>query len=822
MTRTLRTSRRFAPSVPALLSVPLLAVSIAVVALSASTSESAAVGPNEVNLQIVARIGGESRAVAADGQRALLAEGDFVVAIDASAPTAPRVVGRAELRGPINDIVLERNVGYVAAKHGLTVLDATDLRAMRVLADRDVGQAYAVAVEGNRAYVAASASEAPYDPDECVLHVFDVADPANPVELGGVWGYTAWYGLAVMNGFVWLPQVGAGMAVVDARDPTAMVEVARVGEEGGVRGAYCLDIDRAQQRVILAALEYPPPGTRPSQGVVIVFDGTDPAAPRILGTASRRATSAGDCAFDDGYFHVAQGNDGVETHVVDASGVPSRVRHLPAYATVMAVDSSFGVTYAVDTLTRWDVGDGRKAPGLRLYRDGRETGELATTSYAVDVAVAGDTVYVATAPITLVAYDVSVPESPRHLGALAETSNAASFLALDLEVDRAAGANLALVASGSGGVRIYDVTDTARMRVVGSFEPGVDVLKVASRAGAGVALAQLAGGAGVSVFTLGDPSAPSERARVEGRANDIGFDGELAMVAGDGPALRWLDLTEPEAPVVVGEIPGSGSSQGLAVTDAEAGLALLVQSVPGSAFIPTPPPTPEGPPTAGPSPTPTPLATAPPDGSRLVVVDASDPRSPRIVSSSPGEQARHSSVVFHRDRAYVGPSAWYAYDVSDPPDLRRLSLLVDGEPAYTTEFHYAAGYGELLLIAAGESGVLIARPIGADESNATATASAGAAASATAGADPTVTPGTATTPGPSPSATPTFVTWTPQRPTPTASATSTARGPGTLPPQYFTMTAEAGATQTSAAGATQTAVAGNGWRVFVPVAERGG
>jgi hypothetical protein len=328
----------------------------------------------------------------------------------------------------------------------------------------------------------------------------------------------------------------------------------------------------------------------------------------------------------------------------------------------------------------------------------------------------------------------------------------------------------------------------------------------------------------VSVFDYGDPASPRGVSRIEGRyREDATFAGGLALLAGEERALQYYDLSDPAAPVPVGELHAEDyAGWSLAVAAADRGLVLLAQRIPGWRLIPRPPPTPEGPPTPGPSPTRTPAATQPPDGGRLLVVDGSNPRSPEVLGSVI-DPVPFGAVAYHRTRAYVGllgggwaNGNWHVYDVLRPDQPQRLTTLIDGA-SRSLPMSDAVGAGELLYVAAVDEGAYILQPMGNDA--------------------PTVT-STPTPRGPA-SATPTFVTWTPspestswlqtvgpptETPTPgtagpqteTPTATTTARGPGTLPPPFHTATAEAAGTLTASASEVPICR-----QLFVPVAEAG-
>jgi hypothetical protein len=149
--------------------------------------------------------------------------------------------------------------GNWGERHGLRIYDTGDPTAPKLLGTLEFESTEVdLEVVGNYAYVAAS---------DAGLVVVDVSDPAAPV-LAGNWDMPAWLGRVEIAGDCAYVAAGAGLQVIDIRDPGRMARVAEF-DTGVTARALRLSDDRAY---LLSS------GSR-----IEVVDVRNPIEPRLLG-----------------------------------------------------------------------------------------------------------------------------------------------------------------------------------------------------------------------------------------------------------------------------------------------------------------------------------------------------------------------------------------------------------------------------------------------------------------------------------------------------------------------------------------------------------
>ena len=112
------------------------------------------------------------KAMAAYAGRVYLADQAGLVIVDATTPSAPRVVGTVPLSSSPTDLVVDAGRLFVAGD-GLRILDLADPTAPREVGVYGEGIQH-VAVRGTRVYGANASG----------LHVLDIADPTRPTRVG--------------------------------------------------------------------------------------------------------------------------------------------------------------------------------------------------------------------------------------------------------------------------------------------------------------------------------------------------------------------------------------------------------------------------------------------------------------------------------------------------------------------------------------------------------------------------------------------------------------------------------------------------------------
>ncbi|MBI2874347.1 MAG: hypothetical protein HYY09_04620 [Firmicutes bacterium] len=168
--------------------------------------------------------------------------------------------------------------------------------------------------------------------------------------------------------------------------------------------------------------------------------------------------------------------------------------------------------------------------------------------YVEDVAVAGNTAYVAAGGGGLALVDVADPARPVVVGRY-DTPGYAEALAVT--------GRYVYVADGLAGLRVVDAADPSRPVEVNAAYTERYVLDVAP-AGGYVYLA--GGGAGLLVAGIADPARPKEAASLvlPGYAYGVAVSGNTALVAGAWTGLHLVDVTDPVRPVPAGALPTPG------------------------------------------------------------------------------------------------------------------------------------------------------------------------------------------------------------------------------------------------------------------------
>jgi hypothetical protein len=258
-------------------------------------------------------------------------------------------------------------------------------------------------------------------------------------------------GLASNGEYVYVAdgQVG-GLRVVDVTDPTAPIET----------GAY--DTPSSARNV---AVRDPYAYVADMQSGLQIVDVSDSADPTGVG-AYDTPWDANDVALVGDYAFVADG--GASLKVIDVSdpAAPDEVSsaYVPGYSAAVTVASDYA--YVAYFESNWpkdksglaivDVSDPLNPVEEGLYAI---PGEL--YEGCVDVAVVGDTAYVANTVSGLHVLDVSDPSNPVEVGDLATPGTATGVTV---------SGDHAFVAAGEAGLRIVDVSEPANPTEVTSYD----------------------------------------------------------------------------------------------------------------------------------------------------------------------------------------------------------------------------------------------------------------------------------------------------------------------------------------------------------------
>jgi len=704
-----------------------------------------------VALEVVGQIGGGTYAVAVQGNYAYIGVGPRLVILDVSDPSAPIVVGQTDVMPDVlRDIAVVGSYAYVAAG-GLSVIDISTPESPLVVGYCETpGDANAVAVAGNYAYVADKGGG---------LRVIDVSTPESPTEVGdcyipggandvtvaGPYAYVAAWGLRVVDvstpesptmvGYCGTPGSSEGVAVagnyayvtgerglrvIDVSTPESPTEVGswpesstEVGSCGGgdvmVVGDYAywgglsiIDISTPESPTVVGscgtpggyALAVAGDYAYVVGGGLYVIDVSTPESPTVVGSYETPVSGAWDVAVAGNYAYI---RDGGALRVIDVSTTGS-LTVVGSCDTYAPRDLTVGGDYAY--LVLW----GLYVIDVSSPESPTVIGSCDTPGESQSVAVAGDYAYVAEhqdypfhqPPVGggLVIIDVSTPESPTIVGSCDTPRNAS---------DVAVAGDCAYVVGGRN-LFVIDVSTPESPAVVGSCETPGYVWRVAVSGN----YAYVVGGMSMcgevmSLFIIdvsmsGSPAVVGSCA-TPGHAWDVAVMGNYAYVdvVGDCPGLRIIDVSTPESPTEVISYNTPGSPQGVAVqgqhiylADGSGGLVILRYTV---APV-TPTPTPTGTP-ATPTPTPT-------------------PAEPKVELEVVGQLGGGIfAVAMQRNHAYIGVGPRLVIlDISDPGDpvvLGKTDPLPCVVQAVAVEGNYAyvvgRGSGGLHIIDVSDPGI---------------------------------------------------------------------------------------------------------------------
>ncbi len=247
---------------------------------------------------------------------------------------------------------------------------------------------------------------------------------------------------------------------------------------------------------------------------------------------------------------VADGDSGVA--IVDVGFPPDPVPRgrtdTPGVAQDVAITGVFAyVADGAAGLRVIDVSD----PDAPVTRGG-----IDTPGTASGVAVVGTTALVADSFAGLRTIDVANPDAPVSVGSLVLPSHAFGV---------AVAGTVAFVAGGNGGLHAVDVTNPAAPVLLdtentGGFARGVLVEG---------ALAYVANSTMLTIVNVSSPSALStvSSSPIPVEANRLVKRGSHVFVAGMGQGVASIDVANPAAPVVVGQVQTFGTAYGIGAFD---------------------------------------------------------------------------------------------------------------------------------------------------------------------------------------------------------------------------------------------------------------
>ncbi len=168
---------------------------------------------------LIGQAGGPSQGLAVEGDYAYIGVGPRLVVVDISDPTNPQQAGASPALGDfVLGVAVSGNHTYVAAgSAGLQIFDITNPVAPALIgAWQSLGQVEGVTISGDIAYVA----NGPLG-----LRVLDVSDPAAPVEIARAFETNYAYDVTIYGRYAYIAAAGAGLLIADISNPAYPMEL---------------------------------------------------------------------------------------------------------------------------------------------------------------------------------------------------------------------------------------------------------------------------------------------------------------------------------------------------------------------------------------------------------------------------------------------------------------------------------------------------------------------------------------------------------------------------------------------------------------------
>ncbi len=360
----------------------LLVFALMSVCLNSSLSQSGnAAAPTDVSnsqsslLSLSGHIGGRTDNVVVQGDYAFVKHGPEAAIVDISDPAHPARIGYIMLPERLTDLAVQGNYLFTSWAH-LT--------------------------HGRFDYTGA-------------LNIFDVSDPAHPVEIGSYIPSGGIWDIAISGNYIYLSKFNCvpndpndcdgGIEMVDITDPTHPFWVDGGGYLGSPR-----DMAAANGFLYMTTNRW-----------LLIFDISDPANPLQLLSSDMNQGWLYSIAISGNYAYAADISDGLVVIDVTNPYDPQEISHqnVGGYANDAAVQGSY--VYVTEE-KRWDsdlgifVGGGMRVVDVSNPLDPVEISYYPTPSAAMEIVARDNLVYVCDESSGLHIVDISNPAQPEYAG----------------------------------------------------------------------------------------------------------------------------------------------------------------------------------------------------------------------------------------------------------------------------------------------------------------------------------------------------------------------------------------------------------------------
>ena len=365
------------------------------------------------------------------------------------------------------------------------------------------GEAVAVAVAGERAYVAGGS-----------LRILDVSDPQKPVELGAYDGGAPSLAVHVATNVAYVALGNAGLSIVNVSDPSAPRKL------GSIKG-YAVDV------VVRANLAYVAMGNS-----VQVYDIQDPASPVKVGAIGFTAQVESVRVVGD-RLYVTANSAGLFIEDLEDARNPRLLGTVDTPGTATGMFAAGDLVYLADGNAGLQIIDTSNPANPAIV------GNYHTSKPAQSVWVTGSLAYIADHSAGVQVVDVRSPSKPTYVGAYSTDS-----LCNAIQVQEGYG-----FVAESDGLTVIELGTGGSPRFAGSYTTYGNTKHIQALDGY---LYVADSGAGLKILDRANPRNPVEISAYQtaGYADSVQVVGQVAYVASSG--LEIVDLSQPESPKYLG------------------------------------------------------------------------------------------------------------------------------------------------------------------------------------------------------------------------------------------------------------------------------
>lgn len=554
--------------------------------------------------RLAGQVGGTTKALCQIGKTLYVGSGFHVLAIDASDPEKPRILGVSALLPQMVESIAfdgKNRLCVCCGEGGLVILDVSDPAAQQTLGVLDtLGYSEGAAFDGDYIVLA----DGPLG-----VQIISLRDPADPKIVSSAYSLAYVYDVALQNGVVYAAGGGSGVFTVDLTDPLNPKEAGLLPLDG-----FQYDVAIANGRLYTAG----------AWGGVHVLNIADPLRPVKAANAATPGWAMA-LAADGSSLLVLDGADGALLYNV-AGEQPMQISAVSLGgfmaagtlngADAFVLDEQFGLValnYANKSqpsiVSRWmPLMDARRLcmrgtacyvagglSGLHVYDISNAESPLETLwndlngDYVTKTLIDGAKLYVTSSPaVQLRVFDISDPLQPEKISGDVEneTTFGTAFRSMsigggyafipgesaDLSVDLKDLQNLRVVSAVelsnpiNGDCRgdLFVSTSNTQLHVVDVSDPNnMKLAAVLDKLSTGEAVRFISdtvlltsADPGIWIVDVSNPSAPKKigQLKLSGVVMEAYIAGTTAYLSCLGDGVQIVDLSDPTKPVLIGQI----------------------------------------------------------------------------------------------------------------------------------------------------------------------------------------------------------------------------------------------------------------------------